>query len=244
MDSNRDFSAVNKDGYEVEMHVDFIYVVSSFLSSMAEKRGWYERSYFELAPKIVAGFVKYLLRNHVLPEYETDLRQAVGVAEKAKVESPRCHTFNKLMPDDLSLTLSVTYLPSHYVLTDLPLTADAVMSSVGIDSAGEVPLKSTRFLTGTVESIVPFSCHGAQEPEVTLVSVVISVWNTASAGDATGDLSAPESNESTVVMTTAAADLLQIGTVLNGTFYTLENGITFARPLQAHPSFFVEIDDD
>ncbi|GJJ75037.1 hypothetical protein EMPS_07395 [Entomortierella parvispora] len=247
MDINRDFSPVNKDGYEVEMQVDFIYVVSSFLSSMAEKRGWYERSYFELAPKIVGGFLKYLLRNHVLPEYETDLRQAVKIAEKAKVESPRCHTFNKVMPDDFTLALSVTYLPSYYVVADLPSTANAMMDYVGVDPARKAPLRSTRFLTGTVERIEPFSNNridGTHEPEVSLVSIVLSIRTATVAGSASSAHSMPDSNESTVVMTAFAADFLRPGTVLHGTFYTLENGVTFARPLQAHPSFFVEIDEE
>ncbi|KAG0053654.1 hypothetical protein BGZ83_000725 [Gryganskiella cystojenkinii] len=255
MDPNQDLTATNamtEEGYEIEMQVDFVYVVASFLSSfMFKMRGWYESTYFLIAPKVVASFLKYLLCKRVLPEYETELTEALAIAKKSKIESPQCYAFNKTMPDDISLTLSVLYLPHSYVVTDLPSTGDAVLASLGVISNQETPLRLTRFLTGVVLRTEKKPTEGVQETDVVALATVIcstleSLTSTISGAvkeDKTEMKSEgvkPKEEEWALTMSAEAAALLSPGMVIEGTFYSLSSGITFARPLHAYPSFFIE----
>ncbi|KAF9578197.1 hypothetical protein BGW38_006138, partial [Lunasporangiospora selenospora] len=99
-----DFAAVEAGVDLVEepddgSQIDFTNVVTTFLSQHFLKySGWVTMGYHQEAPVVISAFLKYFLTRDVLPEYETDLRAAVEVAEKAKIELPCCKVVNMALP--------------------------------------------------------------------------------------------------------------------------------------------------
>ncbi|KAF9935964.1 hypothetical protein BGZ67_002825 [Mortierella alpina] len=308
MDDHPEAPVVRRDGIEIEATVDFVYVVSAFLSSyLLTIGGWHEPIYFEMAPKVVTAFLKYVLANRVLPEYEDQIRHALEIAVKARIEAPRCKEFNTIMPDDFSSACSILYV-NAYAYDRPPADSAGLLESVaGIQDASEVHLVDQTMCYVRIVRI-------EQEPEeidsaATPVSVIASPPDSGLAFEvplgapSVGSLeSASESTAESVIepaleVTTSgsppasipqpapapdhqskaysrvvveplrldcddlndaggameefaihvprnAASLIAVEGILRGSFYTLSNGVVFARPLMALSSFFVEQDED
>ncbi|KAF8940437.1 hypothetical protein BGZ47_007763 [Haplosporangium gracile] len=265
MDPNQ-AASIHTSNDDIEIEVDLIYVVSAFLSSfLISSSGWYDAEYFTTAPKVVASFLRYLVLKRVIPEYDDDLRQAIEIAQRAKVEAPKCQKFNNSFPDSFNETCSILYV-RDFEYDALPDDSLERMEQVaGIRVATEVELrgKEIRHMrivvvepmdplllkVDTVEStdeslsteqqqqssVVPYS-------RVTLVKLPIG-WGANTTTTKSTTTTGVEEEQVTIFVESELAGYLDIGTVVWGTFFTLSNGVVFARPLGAHPSFFVEQDD-
>ncbi|KAG0272641.1 hypothetical protein BGZ95_011567 [Linnemannia exigua] len=293
MDPNQ-VAALNISDKEIDVEIDFIYVVSAFLSSfLISASGWYDAEYFTTAPKVVGGFLRYLLHRRVIPEYDTDLRLAIDIAQRAKIEAPKCQKFNTLFPDSFNETCSILYV-RDFEYDTLPDDSLECMEQVaGICAAPEVELRGKEIRHMRVVSVEPLglsnpssspssknetvapepgdenskndesteeSSRGDQAMEegskgnqsntiayskVTLAKLPIG-WATDNSTSTTKNAKQEDKSEErcTIFVSTDLANYLDIGTVVWGTFFTLSNGIVFARPLGAHPSFFVEQDEE
>ncbi|KAK3846464.1 MAG: Argonaute siRNA chaperone complex subunit Arb1-domain-containing protein [Linnemannia gamsii] len=303
MDPNQ-AAALSTSDKEIDIEVDFIYVVSAFLSSfLISASGWYDAEYFTTAPKVVGGFLRYLLHKRVLPEYDTDLRQAIEIAQRAKVEAPKCQKFNKLFPDSFNETCSILYV-RDFEYDTLPDDSLECMEQVsGISVASEVELRGKEIRHMRVVSVEPMGlATPSSSPSSTIEALIPEPRDESSKNDKStdespkndesteegskGDLAIEEGSKSdqpntiayskvtlaklpigwatdngtsttknagkedkkeehcTIFVSSELASYLDIGTVVWGTFFTLSNGIVFARPLGAHPSFFVEQDEE
>ncbi|KAG0199788.1 hypothetical protein BGX28_006999 [Mortierella sp. GBA30] len=336
MDEHHD---VRRDGSEIEATVDFVYIVSAFLSSyLLTMGGWHDSVYFRMAPKVVLAFLKYVLANRVLPEYEEQIQKALDIALMAKIEAPKCKTFNSMMPDDFNMACSILYV-DMYTYDPLPdFSVELLERIAGIKMTSEVQLQSKQICYARVVRIetAPSDTSSLTALEAALEAITISAsvadpkpdqgLESASAeqklehvskansepvsdpglelsSESASDLApentspdlAPESppasssesasdtgpplvsesdseSESIVYSTVVveqlaiyngvfkateglkrefsiqvpngAAFLLQPGSILRGTFYTLSNNVVFARPLTSLSSFFVELDED
>ncbi|KAF9960012.1 hypothetical protein BGZ72_008211 [Mortierella alpina] len=308
MDEHPEVPAVRRDGIEVEATIDFVYVVSAFLSSyLLTVGGWHDLIYFELAPKVVTAFLKYILANKVLPEYEDQIRHALDIAIRARFEAPRCKGFNTIMPDDFNAACSILYI-NAYAYDKPPADSAGLLKRVaGIEDASKVQLVDQKMCYVRVLRIEhePEETDTAATPasavasptDSGLVSKVPlgapSVQSLESGSETTAELvsgsdleattsrlppeSTPQSAPTPDYQTTAysrvvveplvldcedqndagaamkkfsihvprkAASLIEAGGILRGSFYTLSNGVVFARPLMALSSFFVEQDED
>ncbi|KAF9572384.1 hypothetical protein EC968_009958 [Mortierella alpina] len=308
MDEHPEAPAVRRDGIEIEATVDFVYVVSAFLSSyLLTIGGWHEPIYFEMAPKVVIAFLKYVLANRVLPEYEDQIRHALEIAVKARTEAPRCKGFNTIMPDDFNSACSILYV-SAYAYDRPPADSAGLLKSVaGIKDASKIQLvdqkmcyvRILRIEHGLEETdsaaipILPVATQLDSESALEVLLEALSVEGSESASVSTtepvsasdlkattsGSPSASTSRTAAVLINQVeaysrvvveplkldceeqndagetmeefvihvprnAAALIAVGGILRGTFYTLSNGVVFARPLMALSSFFVEQDED
>ncbi|KAI1302684.1 hypothetical protein EDD11_005580 [Mortierella claussenii] len=255
MDEHPETVSNNGDA-QIETEVDFCYVVASFLSSyLINSSIWYDLAYFVMAPKVIASFLKYVLVRRVLPEYEDSLRKAIDIAEVAKTEAPRCQRFNAIMPDDFNLMCSIYYVKDVY--HPLPDNAGRLMDRVlRIRSVEELRLKDTRMNYARVVRVSASSQD--QGPDALTLEVVLKELSLdtlgkdllASGSGISEEASEPQEKpdykeqEWSIHLAVEAAALLQPDMVVWGAFYTLSNGMVFARPLVALPSFFVPQDDE
>ncbi|KAG9064672.1 hypothetical protein KI688_002930 [Linnemannia hyalina] len=262
---------------DVEIEVDFIYVVSAFLSSfLISSSGWYDAEYFITAPKLVTGFLRYLLLKRVIPEYDDDLRKAIEIAQRAKIEAPKCHKFNKSFPDSFNETCSILYARDFEYDTLPDDSLERMEQVTGIRVATEVELRGKEIRRMRVVAVEPMdpdlpkdkaaeskdsalpkgddvestdeSLDSEQQSSVVPYSrVSLAKLPIGWSGDTTATTPATttdtEEERVTIFVESELAGYLDIGTVVWGTFFTLSNGVVFARPLGAHPSFFVEQDE-
>ncbi|KAG0288023.1 hypothetical protein BGZ96_008142 [Linnemannia gamsii] len=268
MDPNQ-AAALNTSDKEIEVEVDFNYVVSAFLSSfLISSSGWYDAEYFTIAPKVVAGFLRYLLLKRVIPEYDEDLRKAIEIAQRAKIEAPKCQKFNNLYPDSFNESCSILYV-RDFEYDDLPDDSLERMEQVaGIRVVTETELRGKEIrhmrvlaiepmdpsLPKKGESVQPMDeCASTEEQEqprivpysrVTLVKLPLGFGSEAATTTTATTTTKVEEEQVTIFLESELAGYLDIGTVLWGTFFTLSNGVVFARPLGAHPSFFVDQDEE
>lgn len=268
MDPNQ-AASLHTNNNDVDIEVDFIYVVSAFLSSfLISSSGWYDAEYFTTAPKVVIGFLRYLLLKRVVPEYDDDLRKAIEIAQQAKVEAPKCQKFNNSFPDSFNETCSILYV-RDFEYDALPDDSLERMEQVaGIRVATEVELRGKEIRHMRVVAVEPMDSAlpkakavestgeslGTEQQEQESIVVPYSRVSLAKlpigwGGDTTTTTTTPatttdaEEERVTIFVESELASYLDIGTVVWGTFFTLSNGIVFARPLGAHPSFFVEQDE-
>ncbi|KAF9952314.1 hypothetical protein BGZ70_000633 [Mortierella alpina] len=284
------------------------YVVSAFLSSyLLTIGGWHEPVYFEMAPKIVIAFLKYILANRVLPEHEDQIRQALEIAVKARIEAPRCKGFNTLMPDDFNSACSILYVKAYAYDRPPADSAELLERIAGIKDASEVQLVDQNMCHVKIIQIE----HGAEEIDSTAAPVsptaslpnsglelevaleALSLESLESASESTAepvsvaaleaatsasppasiphaapvhdhefkaysrlvveqlDLDCEDQNDGdetknvfSVYVPRSAASLIAVEGILRGSFYTLSNGVVFARPLMALSSYFIEQDED
>ncbi|KAF9147697.1 hypothetical protein BG015_010626 [Linnemannia schmuckeri] len=265
MDPNQ-AASIHTSGNDIEIEVDLIYVVSAFLSSfLISSSGWYDTEYFTTAPKVVASFLRYLLLKRVIPEYDDDLRQAIEIARRAKVEAPKCQKFNNAFPDSFNETCSILYV-RDFEYDALPDDSLERMEQVaGIRVATEVELRGKEIRHMRVVAVEPMDpslskvkpVESADEilstkqqqqsnvvpySRVTLVKLPIG-WGSDTTTPKSTTTTGVKEERVTISVESELAGYLDIGTVVWGTFFTLSNGVVFARPLGAHPSFFVEQDE-
>ncbi|OZJ05494.1 hypothetical protein BZG36_01896 [Bifiguratus adelaidae] len=74
---------------------------------------------FEQAPKIIKGFLRYLIIRHVAPEYEQDIRKAMAVAERAQMELPACKKTAYRLPGKFNKACSLLYGGDLHGLLDI-----------------------------------------------------------------------------------------------------------------------------
>ncbi|KAF9364272.1 hypothetical protein BGX34_002034 [Mortierella sp. NVP85] len=246
-------------GVEITSEVDFVYVAASFLSAFLFNSGvWHDSAYFEMAPKIVLSFLKYIQIRQVVPEYEDNIQKAMEVARLGKIEAPRCKVFNGIMPDDFNQTCSVLYV-DEFSYDQLPETSIHLMEQViGVKSADEVKLngkrrgyarvlrveEGTSIKIAEVNEATPSDVadDAASDSEPKSISIYKLILEEMSVDG--GDLVPVVGSEYSVHVSKQAAEQVSRGSIVWGTFYTLSNGLVFARPFMAFPSFYVEQDED
>ncbi|KAI7825610.1 Argonaute siRNA chaperone complex subunit Arb1-domain-containing protein [Gamsiella multidivaricata] len=127
--------AKRTQGAEVTLDIDFVYVVASFLSSHVLNSGiWHDVTYFEMAPRVVLAFLKYIHVRRVMPEYEVEIKKAIDIAQLAKVQTPQCKTFNRMMPDDYSQSCTIHFV-REYRSDPLPDKSDELLKQCMGDSS-------------------------------------------------------------------------------------------------------------
>ncbi|KAF8916936.1 hypothetical protein BGZ58_005198 [Dissophora ornata] len=280
MDEHKEVKVPSKrtTGIEIKLEIDIPFVVASFLSSyMFTTLLWYDKVYFEMAPKVIIAFLRYILVRRAVPEYEDDIRKAIEIADRAKTELSKCYEFNKLMPEDVNQTCSTLFV-KEYDLHDMPENSLEIMEQVvGVNSAAKVQLKDERMIYARVlrvESPAVDVEAGAETEDATTTDasadVLANVPADGSSDDAVSDGDLSETykpvvtlkvdleemaivdgalvpvagKEFSIRLISEAATLLQEEAMIWGKFYTLSNGVTFARPLNAFPSFYTEEDED
>ncbi|KAF9107174.1 hypothetical protein BGX27_008850 [Mortierella sp. AM989] len=228
------------NGVEIDYEVDFLYLVSSFLSSyIFESSIWYDEKYFEMAPKVLAAFLKYIRDRKAVPEYRDSLDGAIAITEIAKDEVPKCKEFNAMMPDDVATTCSALYLP-EYMNEQLPDNSIFLMEHVvGVQVATEVHIAAKGFQYARVSQITK-----DEESVDSTATVRVVLEDMVEEGSSFGGGLFPIGKGRFIHMSLRASEKLKIGTVIWGTFYMLSNEVVFARPLVALPSFYVELDEE
>ncbi|KAG0308057.1 hypothetical protein BGZ98_009112 [Dissophora globulifera] len=249
---------------DIELEVDIFFIVASFLSSrLFTQLLYHDPVYFETAPRVVAAFLKYLRARHVIPEYEDDLRRAIEVSEMAKIEIPRCVKFNHMMPDAVNQTCSALFIERPETL-ELPENSGMILEEViGAHPPKDVRVQDERLTYAKVLRVehIAVGATASSDSEAALSPDSV----TASGNDThatmrhmtrrvdleemtmdCGNLVPVYGKDFSVQLTWSAAALLEQGTVMWGKFYTLSNGVIFAKPLNAFPSYYVEqeVDDD
>ncbi|KAF9204431.1 hypothetical protein BGZ49_005290 [Haplosporangium sp. Z 27] len=216
-----------------DTEVDFAYVVSSFLSSFIfETSIWYDEGYFQLAPRVISAFLKYVRDRDVVPEYRGSIDEAIKILEMAKDEVPKCRAFNALMPDDIGTTCSALFLP-EYLSEQLPEDSMKLMELViGIRSADQAQVKEKDFQYTRVSEIIANEEAGS---DTALVKLVLEDMEEEGPSGLF-----PMGQGRHIYVSSEAASNVQVGTVIWGTFYTLSNDFIFARPLVALPSYYIK----
>ncbi|KAF9389672.1 hypothetical protein CPB97_010856 [Podila verticillata] len=263
-------SAATKEGPpELDIQVDFMYVVSAFLSSFILKRaGWTDQVYFDLAPRIVAAFLRYLLAKRVVPEYQDQIEEALVVAVKAHSETPRCNEFNQRMPDVFHLSCSILFT-KEYALDDLPDESLEVLEQVAIlKSPKDAKVESFRFvwakvveqelpkrvLTTSTEIIAEGELEASESLESNTgtsdIDIILPKFVKVQLKECMPNGSEkplhPNTDRNLLYLNMEAdiAALLEPGMVIHGKFYQLSTRLLFARPIVAFPTFHVEEDED
>lgn len=263
-------SAATKEGPpELDTQVDFVYVVSAFLSSFILKRaGWTDLAYFDLAPRIVAAFLRYLLAKHVVPEHQDQIEEALVIAVKAHSETPRCNEFNQRMPDAFHMSCSILFT-KEYALDDLPDESLEVLEQVAnlkspkdakVDSfrfvwvkvleqelPKRVPLTSTKTIAeGKSEAQEPLKSNTDIFDADRLLPKYVKVQLKECMPDGSEKSLHPNTDRNLLHLNMEAdiAALLEPGMIIHGKFYQLSTRLLFARPIVAFPTFHVEEDED
>ncbi|KAF9089097.1 hypothetical protein BGX29_012205 [Mortierella sp. GBA35] len=114
-DGEADFEAMSAGVDRVDLpeegqQVDFTNVVTTFLSQyFLRSTGWVDMVYYRDTPIVVAALLNYFLVRDVLPEYKEDLKAALAVAEKAKIELPLCKMISSGWPSRYDKACSMLY---------------------------------------------------------------------------------------------------------------------------------------
>ncbi|KAG0077719.1 hypothetical protein BGZ92_001810 [Podila epicladia] len=263
-------AATDEGPPELDIQVDFVFVVSAFLSSFLLKRaGWTDLAFFDLAPRIVAAFLRYLLAKRVVPEYQDQIVEALAIAVKAHSETQRCNEFNQRMPDAFHLSCSV-FFTKEYALDDLPDESLELLEQVaGLKSPKDAKVDSFRFVWAkVVEQELPKRAQpmstktgaedGPEAPE-TLESntgifgtdgIILPKYFKVQLEECMPDGSEKPLHANTersllhLNMEAEIAALLDPGMIIHGKFYQLSTRLLFARPIVAFPTFHVEEDED
>ncbi|KAG0347303.1 hypothetical protein BG004_008045 [Podila humilis] len=256
---------------ELDIQVDFVYVVRAFLSPFVLKRaGWQDLSYFDLAPKIVAAFLRYLLAKEVVPEHRDQVEEALAIAIKAHDETRRCNEFNLAM-DPFHFTCSILFTQEH-ACEDLPDESLELLEQVaGLKSAKEAKVLSHRFVwaklvekettttAATTTATTSSSSSRKQDEQISEQSanddssppslvrpsyVMLKLQECNSDGSERPPH--PYSTQGLLHLNMAAdiAASLEPGMILHGKFFQLSTGLLFVRPVTAYPTFHVEEDED
>ncbi|ORZ27181.1 Argonaute siRNA chaperone complex subunit Arb1-domain-containing protein [Lobosporangium transversale] len=234
-------------GTKEEKDIDFSFVAASYLSSyIINSSIWNDITYVEMAPKIIASFLKYVLARRVVPEYQEDLEKAFAIASLAKTETPACHRFNSKMPDDFNHACSILFCQGSS--DHLPMNTNKMMKEVmGEISTAHVTLKSKRFRHARVVKKVESTREPGAEPAMTVEVVLeeMDIDNEKSDDlDQQEQKPKQEQEQWSIHISSETAALLQLRMVVWGTFFTLSNGVVFAQPLVSLPTFYVSHFED
>ncbi|KAF8621916.1 hypothetical protein AX15_007411 [Amanita polypyramis BW_CC] len=101
---------VRKDDRMLAFLVDPETVVKMFLSSYMRKEGliWSD-SNLHTGPRVLFFFLRYVLRNKLLPEYDAGLKKALIIVERAQMELPSTSDIAKIIPCEVGLALRDKY---------------------------------------------------------------------------------------------------------------------------------------
>lgn len=263
-------AATDEGPPELDTQVDFVYVVSAFLSSfLLQRAGWTDLAYFDMAPRIVAAFLRYLLAKRVVPEYQDQTEEALAIAVRAHSETKRCNEFNQRMPDAFHLSCSI-FFTKEYALDDLPDESLEVLEQVAdLKSPKDAKVDSFRFVWAkVVEQELPKRAQPsptatsvedgpeAQEPlesntgNFDADAIVLPKYVKVQLEECMPNGSAKPLHPNTersllhLNMEENIAALLEPGMIIHGKFYQLSTRLLFARPIVAFPTFHVEEDED
>ncbi|KAF9109806.1 DNA break repair nuclease [Mortierella sp. AM989] len=139
-DGEPDFEAMNAGIDRVDLpedgqEVDFTNVVTTFLSEYFLKNtGWIDMAYYKDTPLVIAALLNYFLVRNVLPEYEQDIRNALAVAEQAKIELPLCKLISNGWPSKYDKACSLLYGGEWYgFLDDSWQDIQVLVDTMGMD---------------------------------------------------------------------------------------------------------------
>ncbi|KAF9430015.1 hypothetical protein BGZ94_008675 [Podila epigama] len=245
---------------ELDVQVDIVYNVRTFLSTVVLTRvGWYDVKFIELAPKIVAAFLRYLLAKRVVPEYDDQVKEALEIAMLAQTQTIQCHEFNMRMPHVFNISCSILFT-EFYALDELPDEAFDILYHVAqLSSAQDATLTSVRFLYAKVleqdlpprtdaqsgtQQTIPDGTQSHHEEKSSLPNYVkVQLKECTLNGDDVENPS-PLWLEPHLYIESDIAALLQPGMMIRGKFWLLSTGHMFARPVLAFPAFYLEEDED
>ncbi|KAG0271590.1 hypothetical protein BGZ95_000585 [Linnemannia exigua] len=198
-DGEVDFEAMNAGIDRVDLpeegqEVDFTNVVTTFLSQHFLKcTGWIDMVYYRDTPIVVAALLNYLLIRDVLPEYKEDLKAALVIAEKAKVELPLCKMISSGLPSRYDRACSLLYGGEWFnYFEDKWQDEAASVEILGLDSA--MAKKIVKSVVGP--NVDPDSLRVAPREFLELEVVHIP---TVDLGMVEADTTAPEEEEDDAV---------------------------------------------
>lgn len=98
------------DNENEELEVNFTECAQKFLSSyFLNESGMINTESFDNAGNVVKGFLDYLIRFEVCPEYLADVVEARKIAELAEVQLPACKRLAIWLPNKRDLAASIHY---------------------------------------------------------------------------------------------------------------------------------------
>ncbi|KAF9902245.1 hypothetical protein EC991_005155 [Linnemannia zychae] len=214
-DGEVDFETMNAGVDRVDMpkegqEVDFTNVVTTFLSQhFLKNTGWIDMVYYRDTPVVVAALLNYLLIRDVLPEYTEDLRAALAVAEKAKIELPLCKMISSCMPSRYDKACSLIYGGEWFnYLEDQWQGEAAAVEVLGLDRA-----MAKRIVKSVVDPKVdPNSLKVGEREfmEMEIIHIPATELDTAD-NDAAAAESVPEEEEEDDATTVDMVDRMLLG---------------------------------
>jgi len=99
--------------------VDFTNVVATFLSQyFLESTGWVDKVYYTDTPLVIAALLNYFLVRNVLPEHTDDIKAALAITERAKIELPNCKEISNGIASRFDKACSVLFGGQYYGFLD------------------------------------------------------------------------------------------------------------------------------
>ncbi|OHE92597.1 argonaute siRNA chaperone complex subunit Arb1 [Colletotrichum orchidophilum] len=98
------------DGWDV----DFAGVVAGFCSESLPNTTAWDYAQMGQAVGLLENFLTYVLQHDVCPEYETNVKEALDICQKAKVDLPLAHQAFLHFPGQFNLALSEMFCKDFY----------------------------------------------------------------------------------------------------------------------------------
>ncbi|CAG8592029.1 885_t:CDS:2 [Paraglomus brasilianum] len=141
------------DGSEVA----FTHIAATYLSSyFIDKSGYVMMNQFKEAPEVLVSFLNYLIRHDVCPEHLEDMKGALDIAYKARIELPNCKLLSLNAPGIFNKACSLLFGGEYYGMFDNNWQGeDKVANIVGMTLAQAKRLfeKETGMKTDEVEIV-------------------------------------------------------------------------------------------
>ncbi|KAK1996043.1 hypothetical protein LX36DRAFT_658973 [Colletotrichum falcatum] len=94
--------------------VDFAGVAAGFLSENLPALAAWDYPQMGKAVGVLENFLAYVLHHDVCPEHDADVKAALAVCQRAKVELPQTHQALLRFPGELNLALSELFCKDYY----------------------------------------------------------------------------------------------------------------------------------
>ncbi|EFQ32054.1 argonaute siRNA chaperone complex subunit Arb1 [Colletotrichum graminicola] len=94
--------------------VDFAGVAAGFLSENLPTMTAWDYPQMGKAVGVLENFLTYVLQHDVCPEYDANVKEALAVCQRAKVELPQTHQALLFFPGEFNLALSELFCEDYY----------------------------------------------------------------------------------------------------------------------------------
>ncbi|KAK1580174.1 argonaute siRNA chaperone complex subunit Arb1 [Colletotrichum navitas] len=102
------------DSDRADWDVDFAGVAAGFLSENLPVMTAWDYPQMGKAVGVLENFFTYVLQHDVCPEYDANVKEALAVCQRAKVELPQTHQALLLFPGEFNLALSELFCEDYY----------------------------------------------------------------------------------------------------------------------------------